>query len=273
MAKAAKYHINPETGRPNQCTATVRGCKYAQGDLIPEHYDSKEEAQLAYEKKMNEEQGQTKSLKKPKKISPRASLNKPPKRGSKLPASKKDSPKDSPKASKSYSDEESLEYYKKAETQSIITSAVKDIFDGDYNGAMVSIDEWSEAVEYHGGDWYYSSPAERYHESDRYYRSDPYFEVRNERLFAKETIVDRLNNEYAGIHLPKGYKISEISDEGMEQLRNADYFRGYSYEAVIEGGYYGQEFHGFKLDNFVKEKVTQIITDEIIRQSEKTEDD
>lgn len=51
MSKAKKYHINPETGRPNQCTATVRGCAYAQGDLIPEHYDSKEEAQLAYEKR------------------------------------------------------------------------------------------------------------------------------------------------------------------------------------------------------------------------------
>ena len=269
MAKAAKYHINPETGRPNQCTATVRGCKYAQGDLIPEHYDSKEEAQLAYEKKMNEEQGQTKALKKPKKISPRASLNKPPKRGSKLQTAKKDSPK----ASQSHNDEESVEYFKKTEAQSQIKSAVKDIFNGDYNGAMVGIDEWSEAVEYHRGDWYYQTPDEAYHESDRYYRSDPYFEVQEERLFAKETIVDPLNNEYAGIHLPKGYKITEISDEGMEQLRNADYFRGYSYEAVIESGYYGQEFHGFKLDNIVNEKVTQIITDEIIRQSEKEEED
>lgn len=49
MAKTMKYHINPETGRPNQCTATVRGCKYAVNGEMPEHYNSKEEAREAYE--------------------------------------------------------------------------------------------------------------------------------------------------------------------------------------------------------------------------------
>lgn len=50
MKMDIKYHINPETGRANQCTATVKSCKYAQNGEIPQHYDSKEEAKLAYEK-------------------------------------------------------------------------------------------------------------------------------------------------------------------------------------------------------------------------------
>ena len=63
MAKlSVKYHINPETGRPNQCTATVRGCKYSTNGEMPEHYDSKDEARAAYE---NQNQDKTvKSLKK-----------------------------------------------------------------------------------------------------------------------------------------------------------------------------------------------------------------
>lgn len=53
-----KYHINPETGRPNQCSADEnhkngRGCKYtSRGGIAPEHYPSKEEARKAYEAKM-----------------------------------------------------------------------------------------------------------------------------------------------------------------------------------------------------------------------------
>lgn len=41
----ARYHINPETGRPNICRAkTPDACKYAKdGESVP-HYDSKEEA-------------------------------------------------------------------------------------------------------------------------------------------------------------------------------------------------------------------------------------
>lgn len=45
-----KYHINYETGRPNKCTATVRNCKYAVDGKMPEHYETKEEAKLAYER-------------------------------------------------------------------------------------------------------------------------------------------------------------------------------------------------------------------------------
>ena len=64
MANTVRYHINPETGRPNQCTATVRGCKYAVDGEIPQHYDSKAEAKAAYEKIGAEEHGETKSLSK-----------------------------------------------------------------------------------------------------------------------------------------------------------------------------------------------------------------
>ena len=57
-----KFHINPETGRPNQCTATVRGCKYAVDGEVPEHYDSKEEAQKASEKIFSNKYGDTSTL-------------------------------------------------------------------------------------------------------------------------------------------------------------------------------------------------------------------
>jgi hypothetical protein len=44
----ARYHINPETGRPNQCTAKVR-CRFG---TDTQHFDSKEEARAGYEKQM-----------------------------------------------------------------------------------------------------------------------------------------------------------------------------------------------------------------------------
>lgn len=68
MAKV-QYHINPETGRPNQCTATVRSCKYATDGQIPEHYETKQDARDAYEKTMSAEHGEVKSLTKEKKSS------------------------------------------------------------------------------------------------------------------------------------------------------------------------------------------------------------
>lgn len=60
-----KYHINPKTMRPNQCTATVRGCAYAKDNMIPEHYDTKEQARAAAEETMAEEYGKTAQVKKP----------------------------------------------------------------------------------------------------------------------------------------------------------------------------------------------------------------
>lgn len=49
-----RYHINPETGKPNICRATgKRGCKYKGSDgREPEHYATKEEAQAGYEREM-----------------------------------------------------------------------------------------------------------------------------------------------------------------------------------------------------------------------------
>lgn len=55
MTTTKKYHISPETGRPNQCTATVRGCKYAENGEMPEHYDSKEDARKGYESQMKDQ--------------------------------------------------------------------------------------------------------------------------------------------------------------------------------------------------------------------------
>jgi hypothetical protein len=55
----AKYHINPETGRPNQCTAKVK-CRFG---ADTQHFDSKEAARAGYEKQM-EGQAVSGSLKK-----------------------------------------------------------------------------------------------------------------------------------------------------------------------------------------------------------------
>lgn len=62
-----KYHINPETMKPNICSATVKGCKYAVDGEIPMHYDSKEEAQKIIEKKLSDDHGNIKTLMKKKK--------------------------------------------------------------------------------------------------------------------------------------------------------------------------------------------------------------
>jgi hypothetical protein len=44
-----KYHINPETGDPKVCTASVRTCKY--GEDV-KHYSSQDDARKAYEQQM-----------------------------------------------------------------------------------------------------------------------------------------------------------------------------------------------------------------------------
>lgn len=52
----ARYHINPETGRPNICRAkTPDACKYAKGGETVPHYDTKEDARAGYEKEMASE--------------------------------------------------------------------------------------------------------------------------------------------------------------------------------------------------------------------------
>lgn len=47
-----RYHINPETGRPNICRATKGPCKYAVNGEEPPHYRSKDEARAGYERDM-----------------------------------------------------------------------------------------------------------------------------------------------------------------------------------------------------------------------------
>lgn len=43
-----RYHINPETGRPNVCNAKTQ-CRFAVDGKEPEHYASKDEARKGYE--------------------------------------------------------------------------------------------------------------------------------------------------------------------------------------------------------------------------------
>lgn len=44
-----KFHINPETGDPKICTATIRACKYGEES---DHFASREDARKAYEQQM-----------------------------------------------------------------------------------------------------------------------------------------------------------------------------------------------------------------------------
>lgn len=47
----ARYHINPETGRPGVCRAkTPDACQFAKDGVVPEHYNSESEARAGYEK-------------------------------------------------------------------------------------------------------------------------------------------------------------------------------------------------------------------------------
>jgi hypothetical protein len=43
-----KYHINPATGEPRVCNATVRACRYGGSE---DHFESKDDARAAYEEK------------------------------------------------------------------------------------------------------------------------------------------------------------------------------------------------------------------------------
>lgn len=63
-----KYHINPDTGRPNICNPKKTGlCKYAENGENPQHYSDKKEAQAAYETIAEEKFGSITTIsKKPK---------------------------------------------------------------------------------------------------------------------------------------------------------------------------------------------------------------
>lgn len=55
------YHVNPETGRPNICRATIQDCRFGSKS---EHFESKQDAMTFTEKMLTEELGAVKTLKK-----------------------------------------------------------------------------------------------------------------------------------------------------------------------------------------------------------------
>lgn len=48
MSSGKIYHINPKTGNANICRAQLGKCPYEKD--LADHYDTKDEAQQAYEK-------------------------------------------------------------------------------------------------------------------------------------------------------------------------------------------------------------------------------
>ena len=52
-----KYHVNPETGRPNRCKADKQPCAYAVDGQEPPHYATKEDAKAGYSKTAEQEYG------------------------------------------------------------------------------------------------------------------------------------------------------------------------------------------------------------------------
>lgn len=65
-----RYHIVPQTGKSGVCDPKKTGiCKYAENGENPEHYDSPQEAEIAYEKIAAEKLGNISTLPKKKKKS------------------------------------------------------------------------------------------------------------------------------------------------------------------------------------------------------------
>jgi len=60
----ARYHINPETGNPNKCSAQAGNCPFKSeaGDEAT-HYSSKNEARAGYEQKMESQGNRPQELK------------------------------------------------------------------------------------------------------------------------------------------------------------------------------------------------------------------
>lgn len=55
------YHVNPGTGRPNICRATIQDCRFGSKS---EHFESKQDAMAFVERTLTEELGAVKTLKK-----------------------------------------------------------------------------------------------------------------------------------------------------------------------------------------------------------------
>lgn len=60
---STRYHVNPETGRANICSAKIK-CDFAVDGVEPQHYASKDDAKAGYEKDASQEFGNTASLSK-----------------------------------------------------------------------------------------------------------------------------------------------------------------------------------------------------------------
>jgi len=61
----AKFHITP-SGQARNCSAQPGNCRYGENGVDPEHYNTKKEAQQAYEKQQETKQTSMKSVKKAK---------------------------------------------------------------------------------------------------------------------------------------------------------------------------------------------------------------
>lgn len=64
MAKM-KVHVNPVTGQMGKCTATVRGCKFAEDGAVPPHFDNFDDARVHSEKLMADRYEKQSVVKKP----------------------------------------------------------------------------------------------------------------------------------------------------------------------------------------------------------------
>lgn len=203
---------------------------------------------------MNEEQGQTKALRKNLK-------KKPANQDSRLKKSTKTTRSKLP----DYWDDRTAEF--------LTDSAVERVFRGNYNGVLVDEYEYNNAIEFSEGQWYYPTPDEPYHGGDRHYTAYPSMKVVDKQAFAQQIIVDVINDKYSNAKLPKGYKITELSDEAIEKLDEAGFFSGDNYEAEIEGGYYGDEFYGFSLEASVRNRSINIVVEDIVKQNTKKDDE
>lgn len=271
-----KHHVNPETGRTNQCKATVKDCKFAVNGMVPEHYDTKEEARAAYEKRMEAEQSSTTGLK-----------------------------KSGAKKKRELSERE--QYIKEAREEGYDEDYANDLFDKqnrvgkyrypddvkrDYDRSMfknfVSVNDYArqhkivkrtvdsrtggvsvhiEGIEYDNGVTELinpdGSPDGSWHDDEIRYVETPNLDIVDRQAFTKSFLKKGESNNSSWDKNPI-YLENNISRDTLDRLDQAGFFDTNNYEARIVSDWYGEEFHGWDLKKSVKDKLTPIITDEII---------
>lgn len=250
---ADKYHINPETGRPNKCSATIRGCKFAVGNEIPEHYDSKEEARKGYEKKMEADNNNIFSSKKKKVVleditNPITVKKFKTPLGNVLEGHYKNVGEldyDTVEKSMKEIDEKAITGY-----SSCISNLETDNIYNDSHETGYVLNE---------GQYYYPTPDEPYHGSDIAYTSEPYIKIINDKKFVKALLKDT--------------KI-DVDDDLVNSLNKGGLLHSDVYEAKITGGYYGDEFHGFTMSTENKNNFLEIVAiHQLLRDNEKFSDE